>query len=362
MANTHPTHARNMTHPENPKVETGWENLAGNMSTSYKKADTDLIVHAVIPRFNADGMEKHLYYMFLYDEENDTYKVIEKKNVENLTEKFGYCYNTSNMDSKTKGDKFEKGETIYASNSYDEYGNYRRGVNAKAVFMIHNDTIEDAVVISESLKERASSIETDIVRLTINDNDFLKNLYSTTKGEYKGFPDIGEPIKNGVLCAKGRIHNDQILYTMNSNNLKDISYSSDVPYYCDGIVEDIIIYSNKSLDEIPNDSFNAQIKFYLELQTEFYTKLLHVCEEILDSGSKYSSDIPFLYQKAKDILDDEVKWKDENNRKFNNFIIEFLVKNPIGMVEGHKLAGGIYHAPLHSNVYRITSLIAGTTR
>lgn len=339
MSTTHSMHARNLVYPENPKLETGFENMAGDLSTGYKKAKSNLKVFAIIPKYNTEGLEKHLYTMFLYDEENDKYEVVDKRNVEDLTEKYGFLYNNTNMDDKEVGDEYHEGEVIYASNSYDEHHNYRRGINAKFVFMIHNDTIEDAAVVSESFAKRACSIETEVVRITLNDNDALRNRYYKGKNDYRGFPDIGEQIKDGVLAAKFRFHNDQILYSMNTNNLKKINYSSDTPYYCDGVIEDIIIYSNKSLDEIPNDSFNRQIKFYLELQTEYYTKLYHVCKEILESGSKYSSDITFMYQKAKDILDNEMKWKDEEGRKFNNFIIEFLVKRTVPMTVGQKITG-----------------------
>ncbi len=282
MANTHSIHARNLVHPENPKLETGFEKMAGDLSTGYKKAKTEMQVHAIVPKYNIEGREKHLYTMFLYDEENDKYDVVEKKNVEDLTEKYGYLYNNTNMDSKDIGDVFEKDEVIYASNSYDEFHNYRRGINAKFVFMIHNNTIEDAAVISESLSKRGSSIETEVVRITLNDNDALKNRYYKDKGDYRGFPDIGEPIKDGVLAAKFRFHNDQILHTMNTNNLKKINYSSDTPYYCDGVIEDIIIYSNKSLDEIPNDSFNKQIKFYLELRLNIIRKSIKYVKRYLN--------------------------------------------------------------------------------
>lgn len=133
----------NLVNPELPKVFTNYENVVGENSTGYYKAKNKLEVIDKIPRFRDGINDNHLYLLFTYDEENDTYDVVTKKIVEDLTEKFGFAYVNDNMDSKEIGDTVEKDEILYTTTSYDEDMNYGYGKNVKVMYTIENHTIED---------------------------------------------------------------------------------------------------------------------------------------------------------------------------------------------------------------------------
>lgn len=326
----------NITKPDFPKVFTNYENLVGANSTGYYKAKHKLEVVDKIPRFDMEGIENHLYMLFVYDPKEDKYDVIEKKVVEDLTEKFGYAYVNDNMDSKNIGDTIKKDEVLYTTTSYDEDLNYRYGTNVKVLYTIENSTMEDAIVCSESFAKRMISKEVETVKVSLNDNDILCNIYGDSD-EYKCFPDIGEMVKDKIVCAKRRIHNTQVLYDLKKSNLRKINPANDTLFYNDGRLVDIIIYSNKTLDEIPDNVFNMQIKKYLKLQTDFYRKMFDACEKIIKSGSKYSSDITYHYKRSKDILDEDIKWKEENNSAFNNIVIEFLIERDSPLTIGQKI-------------------------
>lgn len=194
-----------------------------------------------------------------------------------------------------------------------------------------------AIVCSESFAKRLVSKEIETVKVSLNDNDLLCNIYGDSN-TYKVFPDIGEYTKNKVLCAKRRIHNSQVLYDLKKSNLRKINFMNDSLYYIDGKIVDIVIYSNKNLDELPDNIFNHQIREYLIMQTNFYQKVYDICKEIIKSGSKYTSDIAFYYKKAKDILDPDVKWREESS-VFSNMIIEFLVERDSPLTIGQKITG-----------------------
>lgn len=239
------------------------------------------------------------------------------------------------MDELDVGDDINKDDVLYKSTSYDEDMNYRYGTNVKVMYTIENNTIEDAIVCSESFAKRLVSKEIETVKVSINDNDILCNIYGDND-DYKVFPDIGEFTKNKVLCAKRRIHNNQVLYDLKKSNLRKINFMNDSLYYIDGKIVDIVIYSNKTLEELPDNIFNRQIRKYLVMQTNFYEKVLNVCTDIIKSGSKYSNDIAFYYKKAKDILDPDVKWREESS-VFNNMVIEFLVEHDSPLTIGQKI-------------------------
>jgi len=328
----------NLKNPDFPRVFTNYENIVGKYSTGYYKVKNKSVVVDKIPRFNDGINNNHLYYLFLYDKKNDKYDVVVKQNVEDLTEKFGYEYNNEVMDSKNPGDIVQKDEVLYKSTSYDEDMNYCYGKNVKVMYTMDTYTIEDALVVSESFAKSLVSKEIETVKVSINDNDILCNIYGDSEN-YKCFPDIGEFTKENTLCAKRRIHNNQALYDLKKSNLRKINYQSDNLFYIDGKITDIVIYSNKTLDEVPDNIFNRQLKHYLTMQTEFYERLYERCRQIVESGSKYSKDISFYMKKAKNILDPNMKWKEENSNVFSNMIVEFLVEKDSALTIGQKITG-----------------------
>lgn len=337
MWTNHFKQLRTLNHPEVPKVSTGAENMVGKYSTHNYRIEKDLKIVEKIERFSQ--MPGELYFLITYDEEKDKYDIIEKRKVCNLTEFYGFRYNTSNMDSKKVGDILKKDEILYASTSYDENGNYRFGTNKCTAYMLDPYTIEDAIIISESMYNSTDCTDVHPANISLNDNDILANLYGDNDN-YKCFPDIGENIKNGMLACSKRIHNNQLLFDAKKQNLRKVNFATDTPYYFEhGTVEDIFIYSNKNLDEVPDNRFYAQIKKYLIMQEEFFQKMHDVCKEIIESGSKYSDDISYQYSRAVKYLDKNSKWVSENNIAFNNMIISFEVSQISKGAEGQKFTG-----------------------
>lgn len=328
----------NLTNSEFPRVFTNYENTVGKNSTGYYRSKSDVEVVAIVPRFADGEKDKHLYCMFTYDKKNDTYDIITKKYNENLTEKFGYSYNNDVLDSKEVGDKIKKDECLYRTHSYDEDMDYGYGRNATVMYTVDTRILEDAIICSESFAKSMVSKEIDSVKVPLNDNDILVNLYGTNS-EYKGFPDIGENTRDRILCARRRKHNNQVLYDLKTSNLKKMNTTSDNPFYSRGKVVDITIYSNKSLDELPDNMFNAQIKRYLTMQTEFYQKMFDMCEKIIESGSKYTAEVGYYYKKAKDILDPTCAWREESGSVFSNLVIEFTVERDVALDLGSKITG-----------------------
>lgn len=145
MFTSHLNQFVNLINPDVPKVFTNYENSVGKLSTGYYKAKNNYEVYAKVPRFENGTLDDHLYLLFVYDKEHDKYDVIKKEIVKDLTEKFGYGYNTEVLDSKDIGDEIEKDEILYKSTSYDEDMNYRYGTNVKVMYTIENHTIEDKV-------------------------------------------------------------------------------------------------------------------------------------------------------------------------------------------------------------------------
>ena len=325
-----------LNHPEPPRIFTGYERMFGEHSSALVKAESDYEVFAKVEKF--EDFPGHIYMLFLYDKENDMYEVVQKKIAEKLTENYGYRYNNDNLDKLKIGDVVEKGDVLYKSTSYDDDNNYCYGINARCGIILVPEVIEDAYVVRRGFCEKMQSIKNDDIMISVNDNDFLLNLYGTSSN-YKGFPDIGETVRRRVIAAKRRIINDQILYDMKKSNMMKIQPMSDKPYFTmDGVVVDVDIYSNKLLSEIPEAEYNDQIRYYLRNQNRYYREIVSICEKIVESGSKYSDDIGYVYQRSKQILDPNYRWKDSKN-VFSNFMIELHVVRNVNLAVGSKMTG-----------------------
>ena len=324
-----------LNHPEFPRVFTNYENVFGDLSSSIYKAKDDCEVVKIVPKF--EWNPKHLYVVFLFDKKNKKYFCLTKKIAEELTEKFGYGFNNTALDALEEGQKIHKGDILWKSNSYDEDNNYCYGVNALTVYLIDNRTIEDAAICSESFAKRMEAKEVETIKISLNDNDLLLNLYGDNE-HHKGFPDIGVKVNNKILCSKRRIDNFQLLFDMKRSNLLKSNPLNDKQYYSKGEVMDVDIYCNQQIEDIPDIPANEQIIQYLKNQKRYWTEILDVCQEIADSGCEYDDDIGFLLGRAKNYLNPDYKWKD-NDSVFNNIIMEISVQRDVPLNVGYKVTG-----------------------
>lgn len=334
MYNNHLKQFTNLNDPDFPKLFTNGENVVGKYSSGYKKAKHKSKVYRKIVKFG-DILEKPtIYFLFLYDEKKDKYKIVERKPLENLTEVYAYAYNNDEIDKYEEGDTINKGIVLTKSRSYDPDMNYGFGKNVKVMTTLDPFCSEDACKISKSLYKALESTEAETISWGLNDNEYMLNL----KGDYNNYkviPDIGE-YADGVICAKKTLYNNQILSDFKDNNLAEINWTSDKVIYGKGQVIDIMIYCNNR-DLEPN-IFNDQIIKYLESQRAFYQDVFDTCEEILDSGSKYSHDIEYWYRRSKEILDEEIAWK-EGDTSFGNIRIDVTVQRAVPANIGQKITG-----------------------
>ena len=195
MLTQHLVQALVPNNPEVPGVSTGYEHMFGEYSTSYYKTDRKYTVIRKIKKYDND------VYTLLVQDKHGEYDIIERRGVKHLAESYGYKINNDEIDSYSQGDKIKKDKVLYRSPCMDEYGNYMYGVNAKCCYVVSQETIEDAIVVSESFAKKLSTTKVDTCSVMINENDILLNMYGTNK-HFKSFPDIGEKTKNSIKIYK----------------------------------------------------------------------------------------------------------------------------------------------------------------
>ena len=339
MTTGHLKQAMTPINPEFPKVFTEYENMVGKYSTGIKRASREWRVIDKIYKFEEGN---HLYTLVVKDEATGYYDVIQKKLVEDLTEKFGFRYNTEDLDKIQVGDLIPKDSVLYKSTSYDEYNNYRFGVNATFCYTSDIRTTEDAIIVSKSFADKFRCVEVETIKVSINDNDVLLNLYGDDVN-YKCFPDIGEQINDSIICATRRINNEQIFYDFKETNLRKINFSEDVlciEHGTGGRILDIRVYSNKTLEEMEMNDYHAQVNKYYVNEQRYYKEIVEATKDVVMDRKDHSRNFNYMYKKSKDILDEKVKWSEQHGKKpFSNMIIEFTVEREVPLKEGSKITG-----------------------
>lgn len=337
MFTSHIKQSLTLLQPDVPRLATSFENSIGKYNHAYKRFKGSWKIHKIIPKFiNVTNPKHQIFMMVLYNPEEDMYEMIEKPVAENLTEKFGYVYNTEFMESLKEGDIITD-EVLYKSTSYDDHMNYRYGKNARVYYSTSTDTIEDAIVIRRGWAENVKSVEVDQIQVPINDNDILLNLYGDDS-TYKPFPDIGESVHNSLICATRRINKNHLLYDFQPQHLREI-IDTDTDYYTskNSVIYDINIYYNGD-EEFPSNIFNSQLrKYYLDNQ-QYAENILAICNEIKSSGSKYSDNVSYYRSRYLHYNDSTYKWKNQDS-VFSHIILEFKVKSIVGLELGSKITG-----------------------
>lgn len=335
----------NLLEPEYPLVFTNAENVVGKYSNAYKRVKHKCKVYKKIAKFEDILDEPLTYKLFIFDEKTKKFDVITRKVCEDLTENFGFDYNNEEIDKYDDGDIIPADTVLYKSTSYDEDMNYAYGRNVNVMYTLDPFTSEDAAKASKSLAKALSSIETEVITIGLNDNDYFINLQGENetwslvpdkKGKYKPLPEIGEVV-SGHLAAIRRQFNNQLLYDFKADSLNKIQ-DGDVVYYIGNgnQVIDYTIYNNN--ENVVDTVFSKQINKYLRSQNEYYRKIFDTCVEIIQSGYEYSREIDYLYKRSKEMLDDKKKWK-ENDKAFSNMVIKITVRKVRPLTKGQKLTG-----------------------
>ena len=327
MYSIHYEQSMPLLHAETPIIQTGYQNEFGRNSTSFVTAESDYTILHKINKF--EGKNDH-YYLITYDKINNMYDVIERISYNYNTESYGYLWDNSRLDCLSPGNEIKKGSCIKTSKGFDEYGNKMDGVNLVTAYIATSHNTEDSIEMSRSAAKKLASPLVKNNQITLNDNDIFLNLYGDDK-VYKTFPDIGEEVKNGMFCSIRRIENDNILYTLSQQNLKDIMLS-DRNILMDGIVADINVYCNNP-EALGDSHYNSQLMYY-------YNQSLRFCKEINDivgplaMNSKLSYNLQKLYSRCRDVVAGKQFFKE---KLFSHVIMEVTVIETLPMKPGDKL-------------------------
>lgn len=323
--------------PEFPIIFNGNENLIGANSSFYFKTDKTYKVIAIIKKYNEllKGKTYNALY-FLYSKEDDSYRLIERKECEDLTEKFGFDYKNDYLDNSEEGDIIPPNTVLYKSSSYDDDMNVSIGVNGRILYAVDPYVQDDAIKISESFARKMISNQITTRSIPINDNTVFLNLYGD-ENNYQCLPNIGDRVSNGILAATRQIKETRMFSDLRDISLTSINFSSDQIFYGDGEIIDINVYCNNP--NMKNNNLNKQLVQYYNDSKFFYSQVYRTCKKIINSGAKsIDREINHWMRKAMDYLDEEAKWA-FNDNIFSNMMVEVSIRKKEPIKIGRKIVG-----------------------
>lgn len=320
MATKHGAYQRVvLTNPEFPYVFTGAENVFGERSSWNVTASDDYQIMKIFRKFKDFPKYSPTAYIYL-NKATGKYGCAVIKPVEHLTEKYGFRIRNLISD-KREGDTIPAGAPISQTHSYIN-GNYCGGRNLRLAYAVLPELTEDALVISDYAAEALRFDMVDIVTVDINKNAYLRNNYGEN-GAYKPFPDIGEEIKNDIICS---IRENSFVSSVAEASIPHIN---DKNRYSHGIIVDIDIYTNI---EVENEQFN----YYLNQIRDWYTDIYSYISKIITDPYQDDSSLLDIYHKAEKFLN-KAKWV--TKEYIADTVMKFTVLQPKDIHVGQKVTG-----------------------
>lgn len=330
MFGTQLEHRLPLLNPEVPFIQTGYEKEFGRYSSSYITAQEDMTVVGIVPKFSWNP--QHHYYIFAIGNNSKTLYTFERKTYKHITENYGYLFNNNVMDAMAVGQTIAKEQVIQSSTSFDEYGNRMDGCNLLTLYTACEETMEDAIVISETAAKKLASPLVKKVNIVINDNDIPLNLYGTADF-YKAFPDIGEDSIHSTLCALRREKKEECLFSQSYSRLRELTIS-DEKYTVSGRVVDINVYCN-SPDKLGEYEYNSQLKKYYDENLRFSQQVIDVLQPYLDQGYNPEYELQRLISISRGALEGKQYFSE---RVFSNIVLEVTLIEEIPVLRGDKLS------------------------
>lgn len=331
--------ATQLLNAEVPIITTGYETELGRTSSNFITADKDYRVVGKISKFSQ--FPNQHYWLILFNEKEGYLDCIERVSYKHISEFYGYLYNNEYLDELQINSSINAGDVIKKPNSFDQYNNKTEGINLTTMYLACEYVKEDPIVISESAAAKFGSPLIDKVEVRINDNDILLNLYGKENQEYKTFPNIGEKVKNSILCALRReLKDEESLFTQSWERLREVMIN-DKEFIVDdgGTVIDIDIYCNNP-EKLQESIYNNQIKYYYDETIRFAKEFVSTIKPFLYNENGDSTGIKMSYnlQKALYIAEGVSEGKQYiYDKVFSNIIMNVYVLHVKPLHEGDKI-------------------------
>lgn len=281
------------------RLVTGSERQFGK-ATFSKKFNCNANVIQIVPRYpktiGSDYIAENPEEVVIYDDV-DT-RMIHVMSLEKhhcIHQHFGFKYkSTKARENLHRGASFAKGTILADSPAIDEHGNYKYVTNTQVAYMSLPGVIEDGVIISKSYAKRLTTKGFETVTASWGRTHYPVNLYGdpTNPERYKGFPDIGDVIRQDGAVFGLREYDDLLgPVEMTPEALANPDYFHDKITYLTkpgAKVVDVKVWraGNDRFSPTP-EAMVRQCDKYYNAQLAFYRKLLQIYNDLRKTRQGY---------------------------------------------------------------------------
>lgn len=315
--------------PEFPRMFTGSENGFASFSASITKLDEDCEVFDIIRKdeYNALYIIKQLGTQY--------FRVIERYEVDEVSESFGIKYNNKILDAAKIGDILKAGTIIQKSANFDKYGNYRYVKNINVVYLVSTMNLEDGITLMNDADKELSVIKAKKQRIKISNNDIFLNLRGDDE-KYNALPKVGEEVKDGIFAVIRKKTNQKVWSSLSKKDLQRIK-ASDKKIYANGTVTGYDFYHNQDFQNLTGSKAAEQLNDLIKADRDYHKEVFRKLGNIIEHF-EYCDKIAFFYTRSKAFLNPKDLNQDDNDT-VNNIIMDVHFLDTEPCTAGTKLVG-----------------------
>lgn len=321
-----------LSNPEVPKLSTGHEKFFGKHADSFKRAKSNYRILAKIPRYSSNP--RLAYVLVLQDLNSGEFDVVNVKHFESMSDCHGYIREETIVDNMNVGDIIGKGEYFYKASTIDEDENYRYGVNCKVMYVSAPNTVEDAIICSDSFAKKTRFNLIEKIEFTYDTNHVMLNLYGDNN-RYQCLPNIGdETSENSILCGIRSVNRKNISSDLTVDALSSPK-GGDLIIKGRGRLIDISVHTN-DIEKLTEGEHRSQINKYFLDEMRYHQEIVNVLGNIISNKRNIVSDmLKYVLSVSRNYVNPEIKFSNDNG-EFEFCYITAYVAYETGLNEGYK--------------------------
>lgn len=292
MFSDHVPQSQVLAGAELPHVFSGYENQCGDYEIFSSTRDQDMIVKAIIHKFDIECGSRPIRYnpydiIITMGCDDKKLHYIRRDKVTMCSPDYGYENKFLNTHCVAVNDVIPKDAKLTTSPNHIG-AKYGLGTNLNTVYMSVPGVTEDSIIVSESTAEKCTQMSVKPITVTISSDQIPLNIYGDDE-VYKAFPDIGEQVReDGCICILRRPTVDSFIADTNPASLSEFQPLHDNPFYVEKGAEvvDIIVHINRNnkCKGFKPEYIYDQFEKYREQMTRHYRRIVDVYENALREG------------------------------------------------------------------------------
>lgn len=353
MGNKQVGQAVPIRHPDVNRIQTGMEREFGRYTHGFKmpaNGQVRRILHKYHELYGDSTIKDNPTVVVIFQTQEEgkvEFDALELPSYHYMHQTWGFRYKKAAGFSMLSEDSFIPKDTPFlVSPNIADNGDYRMGAELNIALMSTEEGIEDGVMIRRGLLEsdKLTTWAYGKASMTYSNGRFPLHTY----GEDKGFPDIGDVVReDGILFATRQYDVALGPIQLTPRALREVDKNLDNPVYAPPgarIIDVTVIKGDTSRSQMPT-GVDRQLRYYHERAKRFYTSIMAEYHSI---QKQFGSDVP-MSPRLRELVNNAVFNLNDNNDSrtridysvrsvpVGEWYVEVVYEYPVRPREGSKL-------------------------